>query len=87
MAENTGKNERILTNGNVKDLLDVMINLSRAARDLALEGSLETGRCLDAVDYSLRSMKEATRYGNAISWDDEISLISERVRAVRESAI
>ena len=40
MAENTGKNERILTNGNVKDLLDVMINLSRAARDLALEGDL-----------------------------------------------
>ena len=79
--------EKILTADEVGDLLHAMFTLSRAARDMCVEGSLDDGRRFDALDNSLQSLQEATRYGSNIDWGIEIKQISELVRALRESVM
>ena len=79
--------DKILTTDEVRELLHAMFILSRAARDMCVEGSLDDGRRFDALDNSLQSLKEATRYGRDIHWGVEIKQISEQVRVLRESVM
>ena len=79
--------EKILTTDQVRELLHTMFILSRAARDMCVNGSLEAGQRFDALDNSLQSLKKATRDGSDVPWDVEIRQISEQVRVLRESVM
>ena len=46
--------DKILTTDEVRELLHAMFILSRAARDMCVEGSLDDGRRFDALDNSLQ---------------------------------
>ena len=74
---------------NINELLGAMINLSRSARDLAVEARPGTVCRLDELDSSLVSLKAAVdRYDDGVlSWNSEIRIISERAGALRESVL